>query len=827
MQDIEPLVRIEHLSKTFEDGVDVHGTPIRVSALKDVSFDIFPGEFLAVVGVNGSGKSTLVHCLGSFETPDPIPAQSRGPILCRRTGNLIDVQTQIDWYRQNFVGIVFQAFHLLPKIRVWQNVEIPLKLGHCERFTADGAKRRAAVREVLEHLGVESHFHSRVHQTSGGQRQRIAIARALVKRPSLLLADEPTGNLDEAAKRSLVETLSQLTREGVAVLMVTHDRRYVDEFADRIITLQGGEIKSIHNNLPTHATSSTPAATDGSPDRVGSQKVGELVAPTVQVQPSNDFDGGDGLLETAVVQEWSSPDLVMANSAVDLAFDDDDSVIVILDEPTAILKIEANGQDAPHAKAAIPATAELPVAQATTTVAAATASSLATGVLNPLKRLRLPGCDQRLFDLVAFSLRDAWESSLGLVSNVIAILCGAVLTALLMGLLVGTDRFIKHTLPFIPNIDAVHAWIDYSTGAEPLTKDEFEKISQAQDAVAVVPNIQQFTTLYSVENRETIVTLVSGVPDDPETKRLKLLKGTRDLDPNGWGLLINERVANELDNFNPMGLVGKKITLQLRRYDRAENPGAAKPSKVLTFPVQVIGMVEGSYKDRLYGSLNMVRFVRDFSTGRSKYTPPAAGQIDLSQITPRTMYEGVRLHFSDPWEAESAHKRMKADRNSRLDLYWSGSEMEYLRDVQTIAFLVFLGIGMLTILAGSISVFNTLRASVAHKTSEIGILRALGVTRVDIFFIYIFQSLIIGVLAGTAGLLLAWFFAGRLNAHVAERWEQLQKTLDATGGLFIIPPVVGFAIFGVVCLICVLAASLPAAWAAQRTPMDALNQSGR
>jgi hypothetical protein len=483
-----------------------------------------------------------------------------------------------------------------------------------------------------------------------------------------------------------------------------------------------------------------------------------------------------------------------------------------------------DGGKAPVSKTQIAAPA---AALAVPAAVALGSPSLAARLANRLKRIRLPGCDQCLYDLAGFSMRDAWESSLALVSNVVAILCGTVLTALLMGLLVGTDRFIKHTLPFIPNIDAVHAWVDYSTGEEPLTREEYDALVERSGAVTAVPNIQQFTSLFKIESREAIVTLASGVENDPETQRLKLLKGRLDVDPDGWGIVLNERVANELDNFNPLGLVGKKITLRLRRYERTEDPGEAQPSQVLDFPVEVVGIVESSYQDRAYGSLNMVRFVRDFATGRSKYTPAPEGKVDLSQVTPRTMYEGVRLHFADPWEAENAYRRMRADRSGRLDLYWSGSEMEYLRDVQTVAFVVFLGIGLLTVLAGSISVFNTLRASVAHKTSEIGILRALGVTRVDVFFIYIFQSLLIGVLAGSAGLILAWFFAGRLNAQVAARWEQLQETLAATGGLFVIPWGVGLAIFAVVCLICVLAASLPAAWAARRTPMDALNQPGR
>jgi putative ABC transport system permease protein len=190
------------------------------------------------------------------------------------------------------------------------------------------------------------------------------------------------------------------------------------------------------------------------------------------------------------------------------------------------------------------------------------------------------------------------------------------------------------------------------------------------------------------------------------------------------------------------------------------------------------------------------------------------------------MYEGVRVHFPDPWTAEKALRQMKQEWNPRLSYFWAGSELDALRNVELIATIVLVGIGLLTILAGSISVFNTLRASVAHKTREIGILRALGVTRMDVFTIFISQSVFIAVLAAGIGLAAAWLAAARLNAMVSAKWEELGAELEKTGGLFVLPPAAVGGIFAAVLLICLGAAFLPSWQAARKTPMDALNTQG-
>jgi len=189
------------------------------------------------------------------------------------------------------------------------------------------------------------------------------------------------------------------------------------------------------------------------------------------------------------------------------------------------------------------------------------------------------------------------------------------------------------------------------------------------------------------------------------------------------------------------------------------------------------------------------------------------------------MYEGVRLHFGSPSAAESEFYRLKGKKNNRFDLAWPGSEMQYLRDVQVVAFLVLLGVGLITIVAGSISVFNTMRASVARKTREIGVMRALGATRGDVFVIYIAQSLIVGFFAGVIGLLAAIPLCWRLNSAIGSRWEGMRDAMELTGGLFVLPFTYSVLIFFVVLGVCVVAAMIPSYSAAQKTPMDALRSS--
>ncbi len=888
MEVSQTLVKIEDVSKTFVRGVDRDSNKIFVRALKNVHFEIRAGEFTAVLGVSGSGKSTLINCLASLEELD----RESGSIQYYDGQEYRSIWDDPGRYRQNFVGVVFQAFHLLPNLRVRENVEIPLRLRRCERFTTDRKARRQAVLDVLGQLGMEEHAEARISQLSGGECQRVAIARALVKKPRLVLADEPTGNLDEENKKRIIGELRGIASGEVAVLMVTHDRRYAEKYADRILTLKDGSIESVerkvsnrwvvaaevpavddrsHHRAPgteraeNRPRSSTLAAnvrklfmllwTRARLDRSMKRTQGDLPAPSSPSTARASSAAGQAAIDSAApLPEGGSDGVTPAPDATEAAEPErqqGDPERPPESPPTALAasasgEIEGEtGEAAPEpggtespvpsqprpskhrdsgvceqTEETIRARGDLPAGLRADPGPAVPAPSRSRSVL---RAIRIPGSDQGLLDLASYASRDARESSVSLISNIFAILFGTVLTTLIVSLLAGTDQYISTVLPTVPGIDSVHVWADYSTGAEPITGSDFDRLAHWPEAGVVAPNVEQFARLFERASRDTIVTLSSAIAEDPETLRLKLVQGERKLDPDGWDVLLTERAAKDLNNFNPLGLVGKEITLQLRRYERTDDVvEAAIPTQSLDYPVRVVGIVEASPRGRVYGSLNLVRFVRDFSTGRSDYTPEPGGVIDLTQISPRTMYESVRLHFAGPAAAETAFGDLKKGLERRFDVFWAGQEMLYLRDVQVITFIVLVGIGLLATIAGSISIFNTLLASVVRKVKEIGILRALGVARLDVFLIYIWQSLFIGTLAGVVGLVVSWSAMARLNAGVAERWEELEQVLQETGGLFLLPLRYALAIFSAVLVICLLAAFVPALRAAQKTPMDAL-----
>ena len=282
------------------------------------------------------------------------------------------------------------------------------------------------------------------------------------------------------------------------------------------------------------------------------------------------------------------------------------------------------------------------------------------------------------------------------------------------------------------------------------------------------------------------------------------------------------RVARELDNFNPEGLKGKTIMLQLRRYAKTPTVEEAAPLELLEYPVHVVGLVESSPEDRVYGSLDMVRFARDYATGRSQYTPEPSGAIDTSRISSRTANENIRVHFDNAAAAENAFVEMRQSLAHRFDMSWSGQKMLYLRDVEVVSQIALIGIGLLAVVAGAVSIFNTLIAAVAHKTNEIGILRALGVERSDIFLIFVSQAVLIGLCASIAGVLLAHLAVIPLNADVESRWQQLAEAMQSTGGLFVTELPTSAWLIAAVLLICLVAALIPAVRATQMTPMDAL-----
>jgi putative ABC transport system ATP-binding protein len=200
------MIALRELWRTYHVGdSDVH-------ALRDVSLDISKGDYLAVMGPSGSGKSTLLNILGCLDRPTSGSYAFDG----RDVGSLPDAErTRL---RQSEIGFVFQFFHLLPRLTAQGNVELPMLFAGVSR-----AERRQRASRALEAVGLSDRVHHRPDQLSGGQRQRVAIARAVVMEPGLLLADEPTGNLDRAAALEVMELLGTMNEDGQTVVLVTHD----------------------------------------------------------------------------------------------------------------------------------------------------------------------------------------------------------------------------------------------------------------------------------------------------------------------------------------------------------------------------------------------------------------------------------------------------------------------------------------------------------------------------------------------------------------------------------------------------------------------------
>jgi putative ABC transport system ATP-binding protein len=201
-----------------------------VAALKDVSLGIAPGEYLGVVGPSGCGKSTLLHVLGCVDVPTSGAIRFQG----RDVSTLTDAERSRLRLRE--IGFVFQRFFLLPMLTAFENVELPQSEAGVPR-----AERRARARELLDYVGLAARADHRPSELSGGEMQRVAIARALANRPRLLLADEPTGELDQATGEQIVVLLDRLHADGTAVVVVTHDPAVASR-ANRLIRMRDGRI---------------------------------------------------------------------------------------------------------------------------------------------------------------------------------------------------------------------------------------------------------------------------------------------------------------------------------------------------------------------------------------------------------------------------------------------------------------------------------------------------------------------------------------------------------------------------------------------------------
>lgn len=218
------MISVKNLKKTYLlGGGEVH-------ALDDVSLDIKPHEFVAIIGQSGSGKSTFMNMLGCLDHPDS------GEISLDGTDILKCKEKELSVIRNQKIGFIFQQFHLLPKLTALENVELPLIYQGMPT-----KKRREKAKKALKEVGLEKRMDHKPNQLSGGQQQRVAIARALVGEPSLILADEPTGNLDSRSGKEIMTLLHNLHEEGNTIVLITHDNSVAME-ADRQVQIKDGKI---------------------------------------------------------------------------------------------------------------------------------------------------------------------------------------------------------------------------------------------------------------------------------------------------------------------------------------------------------------------------------------------------------------------------------------------------------------------------------------------------------------------------------------------------------------------------------------------------------
>ena len=226
MSNPDAFIHLEHVSRHYKMG------DARVRAVDDVSLSVAPGEYLALLGSSGSGKSTLLNLMAGLDRPTSGEIRANGQKLAALS------PLGLARYRRHTVGMIFQSFNLLPRMTLEENVELPLRLAEVER-----SERAGRVREALERVRLTHRVGHRPAELSGGEQQRVAIARALVNRPKILLADEPTGNLDSATGEAILSLLRDLqTQLGMTIVMVTHERPLAERFADRLATMGDGKL---------------------------------------------------------------------------------------------------------------------------------------------------------------------------------------------------------------------------------------------------------------------------------------------------------------------------------------------------------------------------------------------------------------------------------------------------------------------------------------------------------------------------------------------------------------------------------------------------------
>jgi len=224
---MQPVISVKNLIKIYKMGNQT------LAALNDVSMDVFPGEYIAVMGTSGSGKSTFMNILGCLDIP------TRGEYLFNGESVTIKSKIELAHLRRDNIGFVFQSFNLLSRTSAYDNVELPLIYSNIS--TSD---RKVKVEKALISVGLKDRMNSLPNMLSGGQQQRVAIARAIVNSPKIILADEPTGNLDTRTSMEIIQIFQELNDEGITIVMVTHEDDIAQTSKRRVVFRDGKMIKS-------------------------------------------------------------------------------------------------------------------------------------------------------------------------------------------------------------------------------------------------------------------------------------------------------------------------------------------------------------------------------------------------------------------------------------------------------------------------------------------------------------------------------------------------------------------------------------------------------
>ncbi len=234
-----PAVLARELSREYRMGEST------IRAVDRVSLEIATGEFVALLGASGSGKSTLLNLIGGLDRSSSGTLQVMGRELSGMSGE------ELARYRRHTVGMVFQSFNLVPTMTLFENVELPMRFAEVDR-----AERAVRAQEALARVGLTARMEHRPSELSGGEQQRASIARSLVNRPSLLLADEPTGNLDSKTGEEVMKFLEEFHASGMTVLLVTHERQLAERYAKRLLTLADGHLISDSSAHPSDISQS-------------------------------------------------------------------------------------------------------------------------------------------------------------------------------------------------------------------------------------------------------------------------------------------------------------------------------------------------------------------------------------------------------------------------------------------------------------------------------------------------------------------------------------------------------------------------------------------